>query len=574
MTGRDGRPAHDLGLADFEVFEDGKPVTLEFFRRAGADSPPSIGAPARPDHPSAVNMSNSQPAAGRVLALVLDANEIGFRPRLASRTREFANLIVDGLSPDDQAAVITLGGQTAQQSDFTSDRAQLKAAISRFRPTGSESLGETKAEQFEKVTYAHRAMESVGHLVDALSGVNDRRKGIVLVSGGIPFDVVEGPFDRGYPQELRSVVVKLVERARQSNVPLYTFYPGELRAPISPGQRSLEWLSEQTGGLAAVNTNTIKPEVARLLDDTGKYYLLGYYSAAPIDGKFHTIDVRVKRPGVRVRAREGFFSRAAVTSTSLAAATRAPLPVSALPLRVVGVPVPAAGEPWAGVVVGIELRREPGVEFQALEALVLATDMRGEVKAEDRLRIHNDPSAIGDATGRIRFASHLRLRPGRYMLRVAVRRLPDGLIGSIFAQVGVPSFDKRFAVSALSLTAGGLPQDQYPPERRGLLPTIPVPADAVSDGENLEAILKVVLSDARLDPTAAISFAVHLSDSQGKNLALEPPALGRAAAFMGPAGGLFRLPLPALPEGTYRLSVTAVLSSGAKQTRSLPLIVR
>ena len=68
---------------------------------------------------------------------------------------------------------------------------------------------------------------------------------------------------------------------------------------------SLRTLAEATDGIAVVNSNDLAGGLKRVVDDLSSYYLIGYYSSGKLDGKFHPISVRVKRPGVRVRARRG-----------------------------------------------------------------------------------------------------------------------------------------------------------------------------------------------------------------------------------------------------------------------------
>src|SRR5439155_4609508 len=82
----------------------------------------------------------------------------------------------------------------------------------------------------------------------------------------------------------------------------------------------LRTLAENTDGLAIVNSNDLAGGFKRVVDDLSSYYLLGYYSTGKLDGKFHSISVRVKRPGVQVRARRGYL---AATTTEMTASARA-----------------------------------------------------------------------------------------------------------------------------------------------------------------------------------------------------------------------------------------------------------
>jgi hypothetical protein len=95
---------------------------------------------------------------------------------------------------------------------------------------------------------------------------------------------------------------------------------------------SLRTLAEATDGMAIVNSNNLAEGFTRVVADLSSYYLLGYYSTGKLDGRFHSISVRVKRPGVKVRARRGYLAAtpAAAAATARAAASRNAAPVPAL----------------------------------------------------------------------------------------------------------------------------------------------------------------------------------------------------------------------------------------------------
>ena len=120
---------------------------------------------------------------------------------------------------------------------------------------------------------------------------------------------------------------QLAQRANRANVTFYAVDPRGLAAfddsigpmrPATPAQDrermasrqgGLRELAVNTDGAVVLNTNDVKGGVARMMADVGSYYLMQYYSTNPkLDGRFRSITVRVKRPGVLVRARPGYLA--------------------------------------------------------------------------------------------------------------------------------------------------------------------------------------------------------------------------------------------------------------------------
>ena len=97
--------------------------------------------------------------------------------------------------------------------------------------------------------------------------------------------------------------------------------PGVDRARLTARVESLRTLAADTDGLAIVQTNDLERGFQRIIADLSSYYLLGYYSNRRMDGRFHAIRVRVKRPGVQIRARSGYLAPG--TAEVAAAAARA-----------------------------------------------------------------------------------------------------------------------------------------------------------------------------------------------------------------------------------------------------------
>lgn len=68
-------------------------------------------------------------------------------------------------------------------------------------------------------------------------------------------------------------------------------------------------LAVDSGGMMIRSENNIGRALNRVADDAGQYYVLAYQpSNANFDGTYRPIQVRVKRAGVRVRARRGYLA--------------------------------------------------------------------------------------------------------------------------------------------------------------------------------------------------------------------------------------------------------------------------
>ena len=79
-------------------------------------------------------------------------------------------------------------------------------------------------------------------------------------------------------------------------------------------QGGLARLAEDTGGFLVRDTNDLGSAFRRIEEDNRFHYMLTYSpSNENFDGKFRTINVKVKRDGAQVFARKGYF---AVRSTA------------------------------------------------------------------------------------------------------------------------------------------------------------------------------------------------------------------------------------------------------------------
>ena len=73
---------------------------------------------------------------------------------------------------------------------------------------------------------------------------------------------------------------------------------------------ALRAITDDSGGRTEiiVSHRDLDPATAGIADELSKQYFLAYSSTLPKDGRWHTIEVQVRRGNYTVRARKGFIA--------------------------------------------------------------------------------------------------------------------------------------------------------------------------------------------------------------------------------------------------------------------------
>jgi hypothetical protein len=172
-------------------------------------------------------------------------------------------------------------------------------------------------------------------------------------------------------------------------------------------QDTLQILAANTDGRAIINRNDLDKGLKQVVRDTSAYYLLGYNSTltAP-DGKFHEIKVKVKRQGLQVRSRKGYWAPTVEEAAKAAAPPKPPTPpaVEKALSTVQARPRDAYVSTWIGTAAGAGGRTHvtfvwepvppvPGEKRQDVASLRLIVTARGEELFNGQ--VLGDPAASG-----------------------------------------------------------------------------------------------------------------------------------------------------------------------------------
>lgn len=261
-TSSDGQPIGGLTDRDFEVREDGRPVTID-----GAEE-----------------IGSATSAATRTIVLILDDSAVP--ARLTTRVQQIARMVVTRTAPGDRVNVVRFNRRGEEP---VGDQA---ASLSRIAGYAAGVVPFFGRETFEN------ALGQVARLSRALAGVEDRRKEIVAIGSPGVFDVREPVPGRN--SLIWPSWVDALAAASRANAAVYVIDPagvtGRLKLIDAAG------LVADTGGTGFYNSADFEKAVDRIWRDAGNYYLVRY-SPARSARELHDVRVSVAKPGVRVQAR-------------------------------------------------------------------------------------------------------------------------------------------------------------------------------------------------------------------------------------------------------------------------------
>ena len=250
VTDRQGEPVTGLKGDDFQVAEDGFSQRITAFAAGEFPLAVAIG----------LDRSFSMSGSGNRLAVAKSA----------------ARTFIGALRPEDQVMVVAIGSETEVAAPLSADRAAVLAAIDRLDAWGTTAL-----------------YDAARVALDAIQAGKGRRA-LVLLSDGT---------DRY--SDTRAA--DLVERARRSDVLIYPIALGSARPPV------FAELAAATGGRSFFvrEPRELASVVTTIARELRFQYLLGYVPSRELSAEpsWHAIDVTVSRPGVVVRARDGYMSR-------------------------------------------------------------------------------------------------------------------------------------------------------------------------------------------------------------------------------------------------------------------------
>ena len=351
-----GKPVPNLTAEDFEIYEDGRRQTITSFAYISNVRTPSAEPAPAPEKRKPVDVAPAprlkREDARRTVALVVD--DLGLSAESMGQVRkQLRKFIAEQLEPNDLVAVIRTSGELGALQQFTNDKRILSRAVDRLRWNSCSRAGVTVLPRMQIIADPYenselscggntyfKTMRALRYIIDAM-GLLPGRKSMVLLSDSLPIESQEIEFENDalntFPntRNFAGLLHRIAEKAIRASVVIYSVdtqglqYTGITAADSMPLSRStmnttmnnimssrsnLLWrrreggqlIARQTGGFQVRNSNSF--DLPRIMEDQSGYYLIGYRPTnETFNRRFHHIKAKVKRSGMTLRTRFGFF---------------------------------------------------------------------------------------------------------------------------------------------------------------------------------------------------------------------------------------------------------------------------
>jgi VWFA-related protein len=620
VTDKNGKSVSDLNQTDFEVTEAGKSQTVETFKRVDLDG----GLIPGPDGPPrAIRTDNDEELEAarddvRLFGLFLDDYHVRRLSSLSARN-EIARFIETQLGPSDMIG--TMYPLTPLDAvRFTRNHDAVMRGVQQF--LGRKFEYDPKNDVERRIMYYPTetverirndvSLSALKSLIVHMGSLKEGRKALVLISEGysnmLPPQLRNpcaacgsiGNPQSGNPMagtglledraaflagaDMNDELRLVYDLANKNNVAIYAVDPRGLatsefdisenivgqvdRVYLNSTMDTLRTLALESDGRAIVNRNDLTTAMKQIVRDTSSYYLLGYNSTlAPTDGKFHEIKVRVRRPGVQVRARRGYWAVSQEDVARMTAiANPKPGPPKAVESALAAINQPARNRvirTWIGIERGQDGRtkisfvwepmpKAPGdtVRNSGTAARVSVMAVAPDGSPYFRGRVPDTAPAASASSSRVVFDA----QPGKMQLRLSVESADAQVIDSEVREITVPDLTSQ--------TALGTPA-----------------VFRVRTARELQQLK----ADAKAVPTAAREF------TRTERLLIRVPAYGPAAttpkltarllnragqamtdlqvtaAASSDAPSEIEVPLASLSAGEYLVEITAAGESGSQE---------
>jgi VWFA-related protein len=586
---RTRKPVRGLTAADFLVKVNGEAQELEALDEVEVVS--RDAARVAPFVEAARDVVSNALANPRLFVIVMDdalASREGFAKK---KGKDIAHAVVNGLGPNDLAAIV-FAQDNRHAQDFTADRVALRKAIETYDPKPLGPMG-----QIMSVSVLERSSA----FLRRMPGYRRAVVWITLGPGGADLEYESlVTWEPRPPQELNVSAAegaaalaratdKVLAGGRVAAVPVYAYSlvglgpvtVSETKGAAMPspfGNPAMDRIATTTGGRQIYNTNAPDAEVPAMFAELSSYYAIAFRTSFPMDGKMRRLEVDVKRPDVIIAPPDTSFTTpkelTAVGAASrvgaplgLVEALSGPLPRGEVRLLLGSVPILAVSHKENVVALTVGIPTAAGANRQKFALSVLVYDgegLREILKQSQTVTVQPQPDTAAQLT---EVAIPLTLRPGRYLVRVAVAETATGASGSVYTTVVVPDFSNE--PLTLSGVAIGRAEGRPIGGREAIepfLPFAPTVSREFSPSDHVGALVRVHQATGR---PLVVRLDTQILDASGAVAVSQSTSLV-ISAFRAGTGveHRYELPLKTLAPGEYLLRFAAT-SEGRHVTREV-----